>query len=256
MNYTMLLHELLLFTLTILIFFGVPLYAFFRRRMVGSQSVQIHNRRRVVKLTVTNILLNSIVYLILILILISLLHKSQFFDPFVLALIPAFLLVSGLTFYGNGIYITSIVLEAYTLPGLKRLNQFKTQFIATHLFHGPISHILIYSGYMIAFLLLTFLDFLTGPGTPNLAPYVLISGLIVGIVYAYGQVVNGTIIYQFLTGLGNLIIFDFVFNTRSIRLTDFTLASYFYSFSISFIMSAIIYFLIKGFEGKSVRDLL
>ena len=251
----MFIYELLLFVLTLTLVVGVPLYIFFRNRMVKSSKVQIHPRKRVLKITLINLSLNTIIYLIFLTMLITLLLKGHKIDLSVVITSILFLLITGLSFYGNGIYITSIVLEAYTLPELKSLSSFKTQFIATHLFHGPISHILIYSGYILALLLLGILDVLTGRGTLILAPYLLACGIVVGVMYAWGQIFNGTIPYQFLTCLFSLFALMIFLSLKQASLFNFSVASYFFGFAITFLLSGLVYFLLKGRNKENFWDL-
>lgn len=117
---------------------------------------------------------------------------------------------AGATFYGNGIYITSIILEAYTLPQVQRIREYRTQFIATHLFHGPISHVLIYSGWPIAMFFLSLLEL--GGSDVNYPVLILsIGGMATAIAYSFGQIYNHTYQFQMLTntilGIALLIFF-------------------------------------------------
>jgi hypothetical protein len=186
---------------------------------------------------------------------ITLLLKAQRINTFNIIVLVLFFMVTGFSFYGNGIYITSVVLEAFTLPELKRLSSFKTQFVVTHLFHGPISHILIYSGYIIALFLLGILDMLTGQGSLRVIPYLLICGAIVGIMYALGQIFNGTIPYQFFTCLFSLIAFIAFLGFKQFSLFGFSIASYFFSFAITFLISSFVYYLLKGRKKDNIWDL-
>lgn len=200
----------LLLLLPLGIIIGLPGYIFFRGGMVKSKKrVESCTKKRVFKLTGVNLILNSLVtiyFLILFLILTSNIDLYTNYTDMCLAIL--FMMTIGITFYGNGIYVTSIVLEDYTLPDLRSTSEFKTQFIATHLFHGSISHILIYSGWLLIFLTLALLD-LSGIASPglNTQNVLIIGGAIVGIVYALAQIYNGTSPYQFLIGLGVLTIF-------------------------------------------------
>lgn len=254
MNYTMFLYEVLLFILTATLILGVPFYEFFRKRMVSSER-QIFSRRRVVKVTIINLGLNIAVYLIFLAMLIILLLKIQEINYQIILVSITFLIVTGLAFYGNGIYITSIVIEAFTLPELKKLNSFKIQFVATHLFHGPISHILIYSSYIIALFLLGLLDILTGKGSLIFIPYLMICGIVTGIMHALGQILNGTIPYQFLTSVILFILFLFFIYFKGSSLFGFSVASYFFSFSVAFLLSGLLYFFLKG-RREIIRSLL
>lgn len=138
---------------------GVPSYIYFRNSMTNqSKSEADFSRRRVVKLTTINLFLNSLAMFYFLYVFYSISREIYVYNYFQTLTILVAIFAIFLTFYGNGMYITSIVLEAYTLPQIRHLPQFKTQFLATHLFHGPISHILIYSGWLIFFLCMAVLD--------------------------------------------------------------------------------------------------
>jgi hypothetical protein len=202
--------------------------------MVSRQTVGKggYTYRRVVTLTLTNIAVISTVYLFFQLMFISVLHFQFPYSSFSIFISILFLLASGITFYGCGIYITSIVLEAYTLPRLKKQNAFKTQFIATRLFHGPISHFLIYSGFIFAFFLLAILE-LFSPFVMEPHPLVSLLGLPIGIIYALAQIYNKTYRYQLVVSLFCLFIFLIL---RTQIQHSGTLSMYFLLFSVAFVI--------------------
>ena len=252
----MYLHEILLILLTGVLILGAPIYMFFRRKMVEKPAVEGFRRKRVLKVTSINIFINMIVYLIFLLMLISILYKQGTFDIEIIFLTIIFLGITGLPFYGNGIYITSVVLEAFTLPDLRRLKSFKTQFIATHLFHGPIGHVLIYSGYILALFLLSIMDIVTGDGA-SLSPVVIgVCGLAVGIIYSIAQAFNGTIPYQFVTSLAAFLIFVIVHSARVHGLLfDYSLSTFFFFFSIAFLITSLVYLVWKAKKTENIWDM-
>ena len=169
--------------------------------------------------------------------------RLAIFDPIKVFVIILFIFFICLTFYGEGIYLTSIVLEAYTLPQLRKINYFKTQFIATHLFHGPISHILIYSGWILVFFALALLDLINGAMvTGYTIKILLITGGITGFVYALAQVYNGTTPYQFITGMLTLtgLLLTSVATNNSIFASG--IATYFLALIIIFNLTLLSYF--------------
>src|SRR3989344_3442306 len=195
--------ESILFVLPVAVTVGVPLYIYYRERMSKKKGDrQDRSRKRVFKLTAINLLLNTaatVYFFIIFLLIIASLTGPIGTVEFSLSIL--FMLIVGITYYGNGIYITSIVLEDYTLPDLRKAMSYKTQFIATHLFHGPISHILIYCGWLYIFLTLAVLDIASGGGVLLRQPNMLFaSGLFVGVVYAVAQIYNGTVPYQSILG--------------------------------------------------------
>lgn len=179
---------------------GAPLYILFRDKM-GKRLAQVSNysRRRVFKLTVINLTLNILVGSILIGMFLNLLMLSKAFGFFQIVCSLLFFISAGATFYGNGIYITSIVLEAYTLPQIQRVKEFKTQFIATHLFHGPISHVLIYSGWPVAMFFLALLEHLSLTGFLYPKYLLIVGAMTTAVAYSIGQIYNHTAPYQMIT---------------------------------------------------------
>lgn len=208
----MLTYELSLIALSLLVLVGTPTYIFFRNKMVRRQTTGTggFTYRRVVTLTLTNIAVISTVYLFFQLMFISVLHFQFPTSSVAIFVSILFLLTTGITFYGSGIYITSIVLEAYTLPHLTKVNAFKTQFIATRLFHGPISHFLIYSGFIFAFFLLAILELLS-PYILKPHQWVSALGLPIGGIFALAQIYNKTYRYQLVVCIFCLIIFSILF---------------------------------------------
>lgn len=189
---------LLIFSLGITV--GTPIYIFFREKM-GNRTIQTSDfsKQRVFKLTTINFFLNGLAGLVLLGILLNLLAVIESFEIYQNVLALLFLVSAGATYYGNGIYITSIMLEAYTLPQLQKIKEFETQFIATHLFHGPISHFLIYSGWPLAMFFLALLE-LTSLQPTNLFGFLLIiGGITTAITYSIGQIYNHTYPYQMIT---------------------------------------------------------
>lgn len=252
----MYLHETLIIFLTTSLLVGTPIYMYLRKLMVNKPALQGFKLSRVIKITSINVALNLIVFLIFLFMLVSVLNKQGIFNIETIMLSAAFFIVTGLTFYGSGIYITSVVLEAFTLPDLRRINSYKTQFIATHLFHGPISHILVYTGYIVALFLLSVLDISTGAGA-NITPSLMIlCGITVGIIYSAAQAFNGTIPYQFITSTFTLFIFGLVCLTNvHAYLLDYSLSTFFVSFSVTFLTSCLIFFGWRYSKTKNIWDM-
>ena len=241
----MFLHEVSLLILTWIVLLGLPVYIFYRNRMVREKAVINYSKKRVMKLTFYNTIVNSAGYCLVILAFLSLVKYIMIsgLTNEILLVSLLFLLCCGLTFYGNGIYLTSIVLEAYTETQLRKVKHFRTQFIATHLFHGPISHILIFSGYILSVCLLAILEVIGLTPSSDIGWLMSISGAVLGVAYTFAQIYNGTAPHQFLFALFTLLIFCFliVINNASHLLGSISL--FFISFSVFFLASLIIYFL-------------
>jgi hypothetical protein len=240
----MLIEEILLFALTVVVITGVPQYVLFRERMVKkSLTAKLHSRKRVCKLTAVNLVLNLLATVYSFLLLNALLHRSTFsYTSTFIPLLVFFLVMLCLTFYGNGMYITSIVLEDFTLPDLRIVKSFDTQFIATHLFHGPLSHILIYSGWILIFFALSTLEtYIQLPQATSYWLLLLFCGEILGVFYAFSQIYNGTVIYQFMTGtiVTSICISLLLFQHSNLSFLPIT--TYFLGFLIAFEISSASY---------------
>ncbi len=246
----------LLLVLPLAILVGVPGYIFFRERMVRrGKTPNDHSGRRVFKLTGINLTINSLAAVYFFVIFIILASKIGFNTTFAeLGLAIFFMLTIGVTYYGNGIYITSIVLEDYTMPELRSVPWFKTQFIATHLFHGPISHILIYSGWLLIFLALALLD-LSGVPVSKLSTQTLliIGGALVGAAYAGAQIYNGTAPYQFWVGFFALALFLTKLLVSGASLAFYPLGLFFISVIILFETVLSVYFAVVLAKGKKIN---
>jgi len=254
----MLIEENLLLLLTVAVIIGAPLYMYFREKMIKKPvSLRTHSRRRVIKLTMINIALNLTASLFFSIFLILILQRSNLLsDPALLILVIIYLVIMWLTFYGNGIYITSIVLEDFTLTELRVVNSFKTQFIATHLFHGPISHILIYSGWLFVLLILSIIEIhLKLPAPSTYWPIMLISGVVMGVFYAFAQIYNGTAVYQLFSGTVAMFIIAITLILNRINLAFVPVATYFAGLIASFeliLIGYLSYLMILKAKGKKV----
>ncbi|MEK9200517.1 MAG: hypothetical protein AAB909_00925 [Patescibacteria group bacterium] len=147
------------------------------------------------------------------------------------------------------------MLEAYTLPHLKTLKEFHTQFVATHLFHGPISHVLIYSGWPTSLFLLTILN--RHSFFPELQPLlVIVLGIgasIAGFGYAVAQIYNRTAPYQIITIFTGLTIFSLLnFPLYQLAFTNY-MNIYFFSFSSSAFLLLSVYITKTKLSGKSIN---
>lgn len=236
----MTLENIVLSVLSFVLILGTPIYVYYRNRMVESATTKTsgYTKFRVVRLTLFNITATMTFCGLFMLLYLSIVNFT--FPQDLTSFILSFLLFTtlGLCFYGAGIYITSIVLEAFTLPNLKKITSYKTQFIATHLFHGPISHVLVYSGFIFALLILSLLEFST-TGTVA-SEILLILAIPTGIMYAFAQIYNQTYPYQLVTAifsLAALLIY------KSISLKPFgAVGSYFLVFDICLVITLFVYF--------------
>lgn len=125
-------------------------------------------------------------------------------------------------------YITSILLEDFTLPDLRSVSAFKTQHMVTRLFHGPVSHILIYSGWMAVFLMLAIMDmYIKLPILNGNYLSLFVVGGITGLFYALGQIYNGTAIYQFVANTVVILLTTSFLSINRTNLLVIPIASYY-----------------------------
>lgn len=248
-------RELILLGVTLFLSLGAPVYIYFRTKMVESETKGSDlSAVRVFKLTATIAGANIIGFWLMLAILGDILLNSVISTKLIL-LSVILLTVMGLAFYGSGIYITSVVLEDYTLPQLRRSNKFKTQFIATHLFHGPISHVQIFSGYMLTIFILAVMDTFTGAVTTSLTPYLLAAGALSGTMYAAAQIFNGTYPYQFITSFLSLIFLAIYLYISNKYLFDYSVPVFFFGFSVVFQSIIFSYMMLFGLKNKKMWDM-
>ncbi len=248
------LDELLILLLSVCFWIGVPSFIYFRLKMLKERKFPRYSKRRVLKVTLVNLAINIGILVFFAAILGSLLLSAQQLDSTDLLFTLLFLITMGLIFYGYGLYIAAIVLESYTLPALRNAKAFKIQFIATHLFHGIISHVLIYSGYFIVLLMLSLLEMSTGQGTSLPSSFFLSTGAVSGTMYAGIQVFNGTMPYQFVTAAVVLACLLLYADSSNEALFAFSLSSYLLAFLLSFLFIEALYFLVKGRKKARLWD--
>jgi hypothetical protein len=251
----MFIYEKLLFLLTFLVIIGTPTYIFYRLQMVRPKSPQRFSKRRVLKVTLLNLSMNVTMYVYFLILLLSILFKQASYSRPVIGVALSSLVVLGLSLYGSGIYVASITHKAFTLPELKSLKSFQTQHLATHIFHGPISHVLIFTGYTFALALLSVLDIFSGRGTAQLVPWLFGCGIILGIFFGISQIFNGSIPYQFITALFAFALLLMYSNLTEHRLLEYSVATYYVGFSLSFLVSAVIYYFYRGRHKENIWDL-
>lgn len=248
-------EELLLLLLPPAIIVGVPVYILFRERMVRKRKDNPdYSRKRIVKLTFVNFILNVLATLYSFSIFAMIALRSFAITPTNIFLTIVFGAIVNLTFYGNGIYLTSIVLENYTIADLRKSPKFDTQFIATHLFHGPISHVFIYSGWLFVLLTISVIDLLNAPVKTLTNPVLMtLAGGSLGIFYGISQIYNGTVPYQFISGLVALVVFLALIVWKNIAVSQFAVSSYFLGFILMFLLTLIGYFVFQMIKGKNVN---
>lgn len=219
----MTMQELIIYSFAIAEVILVPTYILFRNRMEKNnlKPSLTYSKRRILRLLLINFAINSLITLWSVFMLANL-HRLNFFSTIEGTLLFILYAVAVLcTYYGNGMYIASITIEAYfwyskpnpDLHGFKALKHF----------HGPISHLIAHTGWLTALLALAGLDGLSG-GQPNLnwGPLV-VAGICAGIGHGVSQIYSKTWKYQFITGFLCLISFFIIFQSMdfSVRKTAY-----------------------------------
>lgn len=249
----MTLTELWLWACSITLIIFTPIYFFFRGKMNRKKLyLSNYSKKRVVKLTLINIIIHILSFLLFLSIYFTLMSKVSVFNYEYLVISVMLFLIYGLIFYGGGIYITSIVLEAYTIPELTKSEFFKTQFLAIKLFHHPISHFLVFSGWMLIFLLLAVLDSAIGHSSITHTKTLVLLGSITGFVYAYQQIKNGTAVFQIPTGIFCMLLLLLNFQLRHIGITSTSLGTYFIAFISLFNITMLIHVLSLKLRHKKI----
>ncbi len=221
---------------------AAPPFLRFRERMSRNASPKTYTRKDVIRFTTFNVFINSLAYFGFMLIFLSIIRKPHVIFSLPLYLISAlFLLSAGITFYGSGIYMTSVIIDTLTPKEVRKNEKLRKQLLATHLFHGPISHIIIFSGFIISGVLLTILDLSTGPTLDSLPKLILVSGAILGLFMGYAQITNGTAPYQTITGLFCVVALFILDKFENWRFTLSPLGAYMIGFFITFLLLNIYY---------------
>ena len=238
----MALQEISLVGLSGVFAIAAPPFLRFRERMSRNASPKTYTKKDVMRFTAFNIFINSLAYFGFMLIFLSILRKPNVVFSLPLYLVSAFfLLAAGITFYGSGVYMTSVIIDTLTPKEVRKNPKLRKQLLATHLFHGPISHIIIFSGFIISGVLLTILDLSTGPTLDSLPKLILVSGAILGFFMGYAQITNGTAPYQTITGLFCVVALFILDKFENWKFTSSPLGAYLIGFFITFLLLNIYY---------------
>ncbi len=186
---------------TICLVLGAPIFLFFRNRMTDGRKKPVkRTRERVLRITSIHLLIIFWIYCMVFLFYLSIVGSNFIFNSLTASMTILLIFSVSLIFYGGGIYVTSILLEDFTLPNVRDIPNFKTQFIATHLFHGPVSHILMCVGSYYSVFTLSLLDLMySKTHSTQLNQNVILGlGIICGLAFSYAQIANRTFLFQIL----------------------------------------------------------
>jgi len=210
--------------------------------MSTNPNPQNFSRKRLFKLLFISIFVNTAIYIIFMLIFFSILARNNFIlSPLLIILSAIFATAGGVTYFGSGMYITSIIMETFTLPELRKHPSFKTQFVINNLFHGPISHIFIYSSLIIGLTILAIMDLVFKPSSVVPIPDIIaVAGILLGFTFAVAQVKNGTAPYQGVTGALCLLIFLILGKIENWQFGSSAVGIYLLGFLVTFLSVTLI----------------
>lgn len=222
---------------------AAPSFLYYRKRMSKDKKPENHSRRNIAKFTAFNLALNSLAYTGYMVVFLGIITKPGVTYSFPIILVATlFLLAAAITFYGCGIYMTAVIIETLTPQQLRKVPYFKRQFTATNMFHGPISHILIFSGFLVAGALLCVLDLMTGPSLDSIPRIFLISGAILGLSMGYAQITNGSAPFHTVTGIVCVIALFVLDKIEGWKFTSSPVGVYMIGFIVTFLVLNLYFF--------------
>lgn len=245
-------QEFAVYALTFAEIVGVPMYMKFRTNMKlhNAKASINYSKKRIIRLLMVNFFLNSIGTLWSIFMFFRL-SNMRFFES--TEGILFFLMYAGAvlcTYYGNGLYIASVTIEAYLWNSLGNIDSNALKALK-HII-GPVSHLIIHTGWLVALLGLASLDGLTNVRENlNWAPLV-IAGICVGIGHAASQFYSKTAKYQFITGFLCLIAFFMIFQGMDFSVRKTIYGSFFAGAIITYCLTLALWPLAKR-AGKILR---
>jgi len=248
----MTLQELFIYIIAGAEMVGVPLYMRFRTNMKfhNGKASLTYSKKRILRLLLVNFFLNSFGALGSLFMLLQF-PSLQFFrsiEGMIFFLIYAGALLG--TYYGNGLYIASATIEAYFWNSLEHSSS--NGFRALKAIIGPISHVIIHTGWLVVIMGLAALDGLVG-SRENVAwmPLVL-AGICVGIPYGIAQFYSKTAKYQFIPGFLCLITFFMIFQGMDFSVRKTVYGSFYAGAIITYCATLVLWPLVKRI-GKALR---
>lgn len=239
---------LMLVSLTFTAVLGVPFYIYFREKMLqGKRNNHSYGRKRLIKLVLINIFLIVCTTVQFLGILIGILLRNKNYDMHTWFLVSLFIFSIFIVFYGAGMYTTSIGIETHTKSSLRKHKSFLTQFSATQLFHRPLSHTLVYGGYVIALFILSLLDFTIPNKINTFDTYTLIGlGATTGAFFTVGQIYSRAYLYQFIVVILCTSILSILITVFKINFTNFSILPFFFSYCIVYTVAITFYIVHKN----------
>lgn len=186
---------------TLSLYIITPLYTSIRGKIQRNyvdqdQPIKFYSRKRILRLVLMNMAI-VLMTLLLVMTVVNTLKAQTGSDTWhssELQVLWLIFLACCVVCYGSGAYIASIVSEEYTLNKLEKMQEFKVLNLPVKLFHGPISHIMIFSGGLVILWLLALLEIALELKTesPLVTVQYFICGVAFGVMYAIAQIRNLT----------------------------------------------------------------
>lgn len=236
--------------LTLVYSVGFPFYNRYRSKM-KAKVTQKFSTIKIFKHVAINQVLNLFILLFLFSNLEWMLRGSLDHGTNVLFLILFITSISTASF-GSGMYVTSIIIDSYTLPRLRKYVEFKVQFIAEHLFHGVLSHSLVYCSYISSFLFLSLYEISIPLRLSDSNNLLLFAGMVFGFAFAVSQIQIDTHLYPFMAAVIACIIMAIVVKGFQINVLDFRFSSYYLGFLTGEILTNIVNFLNIFHSGRNI----
>jgi hypothetical protein len=162
------------------------------------QQVEYYSKTRIAKIAFINVVLTISALVYISAIFLSIVLRSSTFIPINVATISILLtyfITSLLVAYGSGLYIISIIKEQFTTKSLRLHPEYRILYITNQFFHGPVSHVYIYSGGLVLFFLISLFEMLDLnlyiPSVKEIVIYI-ISGVFAGSTLLAAQINNLT----------------------------------------------------------------
>ena len=109
----------------------------------------------------------------------------------------AFVMILTIITYGSGMYITTIISEEYTKKQLADQPDFQPLHISQLFFHGPLSHVVMYTGMLLAKVIMSQFELYIPQDNSNVAIF-LVVGMAFGVVNGVAQITNLTWKHQLI----------------------------------------------------------
>lgn len=174
-------------------FIFAPIYLFYRIKITRNHEdrhLSYYTKRRIFNVTSIELFIVIVGLIILSSLLIAIKARENLFvfNNYEVGIFIAFFVLCITVAFGVGSYVTSIITEQYTLKDLKNHSSFNTLFLVNEFYHGPVSHVLMFSSGITLFFLIALLEYFNP--IKYVSPILLFSYFIYGIFFGLGFFVS------------------------------------------------------------------